>query len=204
MNLQSPACHARARAGTGSVQEGTDVTIAHTALAVAPLHGPAVSPLSPTSLLRAFGTLGLFAVMFAETGLLIGFFLPGDTLLFTAGLLTATSATSRLHLPLGWVLAAAASGALCGAQAGYLLRPGAGAPRAFGAARRRGEWQGGGCGPMPPALPFVSAPRPPPRAAAAAMPGAGGPPPGGLDQRWRRDVSGFARHTSWLHAIMSG
>ena len=99
----------------------TYVTIAHAALAAAPLHGLAVNPLSPTSLLRAFGALGLFAVLFAETGLLIGFFLPGDTLLFTAGLLTATSATSRLHLPLGWVLAAAAGGALCGAQAGYLL-----------------------------------------------------------------------------------
>jgi len=99
----------------------TYVTIAHAALAAAPLHGLAVNPLSPVSLLRAFGTLGLFVILFAETGLLIGFFLPGDTLLFTAGLLTATSAASRLHLPLGWVLAAAAGGALCGAQAGYLL-----------------------------------------------------------------------------------
>jgi len=97
------------------------VTIAHAALAAAPLHGLAVNPLSPTSLLKTFGVAGVFAVLFAETGLLIGFFLPGDTLLFTAGLLSATSTDSRLHLPLGWVLAAAAGGALCGAQAGYLL-----------------------------------------------------------------------------------
>ncbi len=35
------------------------------------------------------GYIGLFAIVFAETGLLIGFFLPGDSLLFTAGLFAA-------------------------------------------------------------------------------------------------------------------
>jgi membrane-associated protein len=34
-------------------------------------------------------TIGLFAIIFAESGLLIGFFLPGDSLLFTAGLLAS-------------------------------------------------------------------------------------------------------------------
>jgi membrane-associated protein len=53
--------------------------------------------------------------MFAETGLLIGFFLPGDSLLFTAGLLTA----STLSLPLTLVFAPL--GAVAGAQVGYLL-----------------------------------------------------------------------------------
>jgi membrane-associated protein len=38
--------------------------------------------------IRWAGVLGVFAVIFAESGLLIGFFLPGDTLLFTAGFLT--------------------------------------------------------------------------------------------------------------------
>ena len=38
-------------------------------------------------IVKAVGYLGLFAIIFAETGLLIGFFLPGDTLLISAGLL---------------------------------------------------------------------------------------------------------------------
>jgi len=38
---------------------------------------------------RTIGVLGIAAIIFAETGLLVGFFLPGDTLLFAAGLLTA-------------------------------------------------------------------------------------------------------------------
>lgn len=40
-------------------------------------------------LIRAAGLLGLFGIIFAESGLLIGFFLPGDSLLFTAGFLAA-------------------------------------------------------------------------------------------------------------------
>ncbi|MFZ5850809.1 MAG: VTT domain-containing protein [Actinomycetota bacterium] len=45
--------------------------------------------LDPEQLIRAFGLLGILAVVFAECGLLVGFFLPGDSLLFTAGLLVA-------------------------------------------------------------------------------------------------------------------
>ena len=44
----------------------------------------------PEQLLRHVGLLGLFLIVFAESGILIGFFLPGDSLLFTAGLLVAT------------------------------------------------------------------------------------------------------------------
>jgi membrane-associated protein len=81
----------------------------------------AVNIMDPTSLLSAFGALGIVLVLFAETGLLVGFFLPGDSLLFTAGLLTTTSAGATVHLSLSYVLLAAAAGALIGAQAGYLL-----------------------------------------------------------------------------------
>jgi len=41
------------------------------------------------SILPAIGYFGIFAIIFAESGLLIGFFLPGDSLLFTAGFLAS-------------------------------------------------------------------------------------------------------------------
>jgi len=89
--------------------------------------------LNPTHLLSTFGALGVFVILFAETGLLIGFFLPGDSLLFTAGLLTATAAGSAAHLSLAPVLLAAAAGALLGAEVGYLIG------RRAGPALLRGE-----------------------------------------------------------------
>jgi membrane-associated protein len=77
--------------------------------------------LGTSGLLGSAGALGVFVAIFAETGLLIGFFLPGDTLLFAAGLLCATAPHARGHLSLPAVLIAAAAGALAGAQAGYLI-----------------------------------------------------------------------------------
>jgi membrane-associated protein len=58
--------------------------------------------------------------LFAETGLLIGFFLPGDSLLFTAGLL-CTEGSHPVHLSLPVVILAAIAGALLGAQTGYYI-----------------------------------------------------------------------------------
>jgi len=76
-----------------------------------------MSFLDPQHLISAFGLLGILAIVFAESGLLIGFFLPGDSLLFTAGLLVAGG--TYLHLPLWLLCLLAAAAAVAGDQAGY-------------------------------------------------------------------------------------
>jgi membrane-associated protein len=81
----------------------------------------ALNLLDPHSLLASAGAIGIFLIIFAETGLLIGFFLPGDSLLFTAGLLCTTAPHSAVHLSLPTVLLAASTGALAGAEVGYLI-----------------------------------------------------------------------------------
>jgi membrane-associated protein len=81
----------------------------------------AVNLLDARSLLGSFGTIGIALVLFAETGLLIGLFLPGDSLLFTAGLFAAAGATAPVRLSLPAVIVAAAIGALAGAETGYLI-----------------------------------------------------------------------------------
>jgi hypothetical protein len=68
----------------------------------------AVNILDSRSLLTGLGALGVFLVLFAETGLLIGFFLPGDSLLFTAGVLAATGTLSGGSSLVTLILAAAA------------------------------------------------------------------------------------------------
>jgi membrane-associated protein len=84
------------------------------------VHVLALNILDSRSLLTGLGALGVFLVLFAETGLLIGFFLPGDSLLFTAGVLAATGALSG-GSSLVTLMLAAALGALTGAQVGYAI-----------------------------------------------------------------------------------
>ncbi|WP_189952534.1 DedA family protein [Streptomyces alanosinicus] len=82
----------------------------------------AVNPLNSASVLAAFGAIGVLVVIFAESGLLVvGFFLPGDTLLFPAGVLCAGSAGQPPRLALWQVLLCAAVGAVAGGQVGYLV-----------------------------------------------------------------------------------
>lgn len=70
--------------------------------------------MNPRNLIEAFGTVGLFAIVFAESGLLFGFFFPGDSLLFTAGLLASQG---LLDLPV--VLVGCFVAAVAGDQVGY-------------------------------------------------------------------------------------
>lgn len=70
----------------------------------------------PEHLIEAFGTLGLFAIVFAESGLLFGFFLPGDSLLFTAGLLASRGVLNFPVIAVGCALAA-----IAGDQVGYVI-----------------------------------------------------------------------------------
>jgi membrane-associated protein len=75
--------------------------------------------LDPRNLLESFGpwaTIGLFLIIFAETGLLIGFFLPGDSLLFTAGILASQGNLNIVVIALGCFLAA-----VIGDQVGYTI-----------------------------------------------------------------------------------
>jgi membrane-associated protein len=72
--------------------------------------------LDTITLLKTVGYFGLFGIIFAESGLLIGFFLPGDSLLFTAGFLA-----SQHVLNIWWVLFVTLSGAIIGDNVGYFF-----------------------------------------------------------------------------------
>jgi membrane-associated protein len=74
--------------------------------------------LDPNHLLNSFGIWGLLLVVFAESGLLIGFFLPGDSLLFTTGLLITSH---QLNFPLWGAIALICVAAVLGDQAGYMF-----------------------------------------------------------------------------------
>ena len=79
--------------------------------------------LDPEKLIDTVGLIGIFFVIFAESGLLIGFFLPGDSLLFTAGFLASapSSVDESLHLPLGFLLIGCFIAAVTGDQVGYIF-----------------------------------------------------------------------------------
>ncbi|RMB81017.1 DedA family protein [Streptomyces shenzhenensis] len=74
--------------------------------------------LDPNYLLDTYSIWGLLLIVFAESGLLIGFFLPGDSLLFTAGLLITSG---QLDFPLWGAIALICVAAILGDQAGYMF-----------------------------------------------------------------------------------
>jgi membrane-associated protein len=65
---------------------------------------------------RSGGILLVAAIVFAESGLLIGFFLPGDTLLFSAGLLASQGLIS-----IDWLIIATIVAAIAGDNVGYSI-----------------------------------------------------------------------------------
>jgi membrane-associated protein len=84
----------------------------------------AVNPLDAASLIGTFGVIGVLVIIFAETGLLIGFFFPGDSLLFIAGVAASPFADKIIEgarLNLWALLIGAPICAIAGAQLGHFL-----------------------------------------------------------------------------------
>jgi len=87
--------------------------------------------LDPNVIIHSVGPWALLVVcviIFAETGLLVGFILPGDTLLVISGILTATSEVFGLQI--WWVCILIGLAAFAGGEVGYLIGRKAG-PRIF-------------------------------------------------------------------------
>jgi len=88
----------------------------------------ALELLDPAWWINHVGLVGIFAIIFAESGLLIGFFLPGDSLLFTAGAIAAgvfrssdNELLAGIHFNIWVLLAGCFLAAVAGDQVGYLF-----------------------------------------------------------------------------------
>lgn len=76
--------------------------------------------LNPEAIVTSLGTIGVVITLFVETGLLIGLVLPGDSLLFVAGLAAGTDALGfQLSLPA--LLALCPLAAFAGSELGYFI-----------------------------------------------------------------------------------
>ncbi|SCG38816.1 DedA family protein [Micromonospora siamensis] len=85
----------------------------------------ALNPLDPKDLLHTFGLIGVWVILFAETGLLVGFFFPGDSLLFLAGVAASPVADAMFgdgtRISLAGLLIGGPLCAIVGAQLGHWL-----------------------------------------------------------------------------------
>src|SRR5437868_12102505 len=70
--------------------------------------------LDPSHLVETFGYIGILIIVFLESGIVFGFFLPGDSLLFTAGLLA-----SQHYLNIAGLIIVSIAAAILGNSAGY-------------------------------------------------------------------------------------
>ncbi len=77
---------------------------------IMPLH----SVLDPSLIIKTLGLIGVISIVFAESGLFFGFFLPGDSLLFTAGFLASQNLISIF-----WLLILCFIAAVLGDSFGY-------------------------------------------------------------------------------------
>ncbi len=73
-----------------------------------------LSYLDPLVIIKTLGLIGVIAIVFAESGLFFGFFLPGDSLLFTAGFLASQDLIS-----IWWLLIFCFIAAVAGDNVGY-------------------------------------------------------------------------------------
>ncbi|GAA4217164.1 DedA family protein [Actinocatenispora rupis] len=83
----------------------------------------AVNLLDPKSLIGSFGLVGVYTVIFVETGLFFGFFLPGDSLLFIAGIASSSVAEQLVGAKLSFpaLMVGVPIMAIAGAQLGHFL-----------------------------------------------------------------------------------
>ena len=81
----------------------------------------AVNFLSPNSLISTFGVAGVLAIIFVELAVIVGFFLPGDSLLFIAGVACSTAGDKLVgtHMNLAALLIATPIVAIVGSQIGH-------------------------------------------------------------------------------------
>jgi membrane-associated protein len=97
------------------------------------VHSALIPWLDPNTLIAGFGAFALVGVafiVFAETGLLVGFLLPGDTLLVITGLLAFPGDKQLIQIDIWWVAGAIGLAAFLGGEVGYLIGHKAG-PRIF-------------------------------------------------------------------------
>lgn len=112
----------RRAGGVASMQQGPSSLLSAGALTLSEWRALVLLGVDLETLIETVGYAGLFAIVFAETGLLVGFFLPGDTLLITTGLVAQRGVLDiRILIPL--LIIAAITGDATGYQIGKHTGP---------------------------------------------------------------------------------